>query len=73
MQTLVAIYDLAQHNGHAYTVAGIPNEYGAQLNVQYASGESIYANDNQDNFLTPKAMNELLKLFERGAAMPDSF
>ena len=54
-------------------MAGIPNEYGAQLKVQYASGESIYANDNQDNFLTLEAMNELLKLFERGAAKPDSF
>ena len=73
LQTLVAIYQIAQHNGHVYTVAGLPNEYGAQLNVQYTSGESIYANDNQDNFLTLEAMNELLKLFERGAAMPDSF
>ena len=73
VQTLVAIYDLAQHNGHDYTVAGLPDEYGARLNVQYASGESIYAYDNQDNFLTLEAMNELLKLFERGAAMPDSF
>ena len=73
VQTLVAIYDLAQHNGHNYTVAGLPDEYGAQLNVQYASCESIYAYDNQDNFLTLGAMNEVLKLFERGAAMPDSF
>ena len=73
VQTLVAIYDLAQHNGHAYTVTGLPNEYGAQLNVQYASCESIYAKDNQDNFLTLEAMNELLKLFERGAAVPGSF
>ncbi len=73
VQTLVAIYELAQHNGHNYIVAGLPNEYGAQLNVQYASCESIYAYDNQDNFLTPEAMNELLKLFERGAAMPGSF
>ena len=73
LQTLVAIYDLAQHNGHDYTVAGLPDEYGAQLNVKYASCESIYAYDNQDNFLTMEAMNELLKLFERGAAMPGSF
>ena len=73
VQNPVAIYDLAQHNGHNYTVAGLPNEYGAQLNVKYASCESIYAYDNQDNFLTMEAMNELLKLFERGAAMPGSF
>ena len=69
IQGLVGMYDLAQYNGHSYTVAGLPGEYGAQLEVQYASRESIYAYDNQDNFLSWGAMNELLKLFERGAAV----
>ena len=73
VQILVAIYSLAQYNGHNYTVAGLPDEYGAQLDVRYASRESIYANDNQDNFLPLEAMKELLNLFERGAAVPDSF
>ena len=73
VQILVAIYSLAQYNGHNYTVAGLPDEYGAQLDVQYASRESIYAYDNQDNFLPLEAMNELLNLFERGTAVPGSF
>ena len=73
VQMLVAIYSLAQYNGHDYTVAGLPDEYGAQLDVRYASRESIYANDNQDNFLPLEAMKELLNLFERGAAVPGSF
>lgn len=73
VQILVANYSLAQYNGHDYTVAGLPDEYGAQLDVRYASRESIYANDNQDNFLPLEAMKELLNLFERGAAVPDSF
>ena len=73
VQILVATYGLAQYNGHDYTVAGLPDEYGARLDVRYASRESIYANDNQDNFLPLEAMNELLNLFERGTAMPGSF
>ena len=73
VQILVESYSLAQYNGHDYTVAGLPDEYGAQLDVQYASRESIYAYDNQDNFLPLEAMEELLNLFERGAAVPGSF
>ena len=73
VQNLVAIYSLAQYNGHDYTVAGLPDEYGAQLDVRYAFCESIYASDNQDNFLPLEAMKELLDLFERGAAVPGSF
>lgn len=69
IQGLVEMYDLVQYNGHSITVAGLPGEYGAQLEVQYASRESIYAYDNQDNYLSWGAMNELLKLFERGAAV----
>ena len=68
VQGLAEAYDLAQYNGHDYTVAGLPGEYGARLEVRYASRESIVAYDNQDNFLSWGAMNELLKLFERGAA-----
>lgn len=73
VQMLVAFYSLAQYNGHDYTVAGLPDEYGAQLDVRYASRESIYAYDNQDNFLPLEAMNELINLFERGTAVPSSF
>lgn len=73
VQMLVSSYSLAQYNGHDYTVAGLPDEYGAQLAVRYASRESIYANDNQDNFLPLEVMKELFNLFERGAAVPGSF
>ena len=37
VQILVATYGLAQYNGHDYTVAGLPDEYGARLDVLYAS------------------------------------
>ena len=69
LRGLVSLYDLAQYNGRSYSVAGLPEDYGASLEVRYASGEHIYAADNQDNFLPWGAMNELIKLFERGAAV----
>ena len=73
VQILVARYSLAQYNGHNCTVAGLPDEYGAKLDVRYASRESIYASDNQDNFLSLEVMKELFNLFDRGAAVPCSF
>ena len=72
VQILVATYGLAQYNGHDCTVAGLPDEYGARLDVRYASRESIYASDNQDNFLSLEVMKELFNLFARGAAVPGS-
>ena len=72
VQILVARYSLAQYNGHNCTVAGLPDEYGAKLDVRYASRESIYASDNQDNFLSLEVMKELFNLFARGAAVPGS-
>lgn len=69
LQGLAEMYELAQYNGRDLSVAGIPDEFGARLDVQYASGEQIYAFDNQDNFLSWGAMNALLGLFERGAAV----
>ncbi len=69
IRALIETYDLAQHNGHAYAVSGLPEEYGARIDAQYASGESIYASDNQENFLSREAMTALVRLFERGAAI----
>ena len=37
--------------------------YGEQIDIKYASGESIYAHDNQDGFLQMEAMVELIELF----------
>ena len=68
-RALIETYGLAQHNGHSHTVSGLPDDFGARLDARYASGESIYASDNQENFLSRDAMEALVKLFERGAAI----
>lgn len=65
LQSIVAKYDLAQHNGQYHTVSGLPPHFGIKLNIQYASGESISASNNQDCFLSTEAMEELVALFSQ--------
>ena len=60
---IVSKYDFAQHNGYVSKVSGLPHMYGAKLDILYASGESIYAYDNQDCFIPLEAMRELVELF----------
>ncbi|MBQ4346924.1 MAG: hypothetical protein IJC39_00550, partial [Firmicutes bacterium] len=63
LHKIVSEYDLAQYNGYSHKVSGLPDNYGAVLSVTYASGESIYAYDNQDCFLSVDAMEALEALF----------
>ena len=63
IQTIAEKYDFAQHNGYESVVSGLPHMYGAKLDIKYASGESIYAYDNQDCFISLDATNELVELF----------
>lgn len=60
---IVARYDFAQHNGYSYFISGLPDMYGAYLNIGFASGEAISASDNQSNFLSVESMRELIALF----------
>ena len=45
--------------------------YGEQIDIKYASGESIYAHDNQDGFLQMEAMVELIELFSEKTSVND--
>lgn len=63
LQKVVAEQNLVQHNGWDHAVSGLPDQYGADLSVSYASGERIDAIDNQDNFLSMEAMGALIDLF----------
>ncbi|MBR5284190.1 MAG: hypothetical protein IKU27_04000 [Clostridia bacterium] len=65
LQQVVDTYDLAQYNGLSRRVSGLPDMYGAYLHIVYASGESIYASDNQDCFLPIAALEDLERLFRR--------
>ena len=63
LQKIVSKYDLAKHNGYTHHVSGLPEMYGEHIDIKYASGESIYAHDNQDGFLPLDAMVELIDAF----------
>lgn len=64
LQGIVSKRNLAQHNGHSVHTAGLPDLFGAELSVRYASGESIDAKDSQWCFLSEAAMADLTALFQ---------
>ena len=61
-------YDMAQYNGRYHSVAGLPEDFGATLEADYASGEKIRAYDNQDNYLSIGFMEALFDLFTQACA-----
>lgn len=63
LQEIVAEYDLAQLNGIYSETKGLPDMYGIDLTVDYASGEWISAYNNDDNLLSFEAMKALQTLF----------
>jgi len=70
---IITEHDLAKHNGFYHSVSGLPDVYGDIISVTYASGESIYAKDNQDGFLGKEAQYDLVMLFKEAAeAIPAS-
>ena len=64
LQEIVSKYNFAQYNGYISKVSGLPDMYGAKIDIKYASGESIYAYDNQDCFISIDAIKELVKIFK---------
>ena len=63
LQGVVAKYDLAQFNGIYSETHGLPDDFGATLRVEYASGERISAYRNNDMYLPLAAVEELAQLF----------
>ena len=70
LQEVAAKYDFAQYNGTDISVSGLPEMYGASLEIVYASGERISASNNQDCFLPLAAMEELETLFRQQLPKP---
>lgn len=61
---IVNEYDLARYNGERCFVAGLPDNYGATIDIMFASGERLYASDNETNFIPGNAVKEIVKLFQ---------
>lgn len=64
LDTLLREHDVARYNGSYYKVSGLPDFYGATIDVEYASGETIYCYNNQDPFLPIELIRELCGLFD---------
>ena len=65
LQEVVSKHNLVQYNGMDIFVSGLPEMYGSKLQIVYASGERIYATNNQDCFLPLEAMEELETIFRQ--------
>ncbi|MBR6676445.1 MAG: hypothetical protein IKL24_03835 [Clostridia bacterium] len=63
--------DLFSHNGHHYRVSGLPPHFGASLEIEFASGESVSAGNNQTNFISRKSGEELEALFAKYAGISE--
>ena len=63
LESLLRKYNVAQYNGSYYKVSGLPDFYGAKVDAEYASGETLYCYHNQDPFLPIPFVQELCRLF----------
>ncbi len=68
LQEIVSKYNFAQYNGYISKVSGLPDMYGAKIDINYESGESIYAYNNQDCFIPFEAIEELVEIFNSAYA-----
>ncbi|MBE6691522.1 MAG: hypothetical protein E7590_09670 [Ruminococcaceae bacterium] len=64
LEQLVREHNVAQYNGQYYKVSGLPDFYGATVDAEYASGETLYCYNNQDPFLPIPFVRELCRLFD---------
>ncbi|MBR6811894.1 MAG: hypothetical protein IKM51_00810 [Oscillospiraceae bacterium] len=71
LQGIMEDHSLEKNNGLYEKTEGLPDMYGAELRVRYASGESVTAYDNEENFLSPAAMKALKQLFDDNSAVDE--
>lgn len=65
LQDIICRYNMVQENGRHHHVSGLPPDFGIDLQVRYASGETLITSDNQSCFLSNQAMEELAALFQQ--------
>lgn len=63
LEALLREHGVARYNGSYYKVSGLPDFYGATVDAEYASGETIYCYNNQDPFLPVELIRALCRLF----------
>ena len=61
---LVKAHDLARSNGHHSNTHGLPENFGGDVYISYASGETISFSNNQCPILSMEAATAIVELFE---------
>lgn len=62
---LVRELDLAKENGYHANTAGLPENFGGEVTIRYASGEKISYSDNQSPVLSAEAGKKIAQVFEK--------
>lgn len=68
---LFAKHNLAQYNGISYTVSGLPEGYGAEIGIDFESGEHVYSHNNQSCFLSDEFGVELGEIMRKHSKSAD--
>jgi len=63
---------MSSDNGHTIHVNGLPEGYGDELHVKFASGEAILKSSNQTKTISQEAIQEIYNLF-RTTAIKSSY
>ncbi len=63
LQDVVKQGNMARYNGISEEVQGLPEDFGADLKIDYATGERVYAHNNEDCFFEVEEMMALEELF----------
>lgn len=63
LQKLVDEYHFARYNGTYYSISGLPDFFGTELQIDYASGESVSFSNNQNRLISIDALEALTELF----------
>lgn len=68
LMEIIKTYDLASFDGLDNETKGISDEYGATFSIMFESGESLYARDNEENFIPLEAEDAFVQLFAEACA-----
>ena len=60
---LIKEHGIESLNGRYYKVSGLPDFYGASIDAEYESGETLYCYNNQDPIIPIEFAIELYRIF----------
>lgn len=68
LASIVKEYDLAAKNGYHSRTHGLPENFGGEVRIEYASGEKIGFSDNQTPIIQRPFAHKVIEVFENALA-----